>query len=185
MNSTIDLAKGSYTYSDLEKFDDEERTRYELSFGLLVVTPAPNTFHQYILGKVVSFLTQNCLESQSVLPEAELFLSKELLKRPDIQVVRTDLVGGQYVSGRPDLVVEIHSPATRKMDLTEKRSVYEEAGIPAYWAIDPDADQGPEVTVLELDASGRYRDLAADPASGMLSVSRPRPLKFRPADLFD
>lgn len=40
------------------------------------------------------------------------------------------------------------------LDLTEKRFVYAEAGIPAYWLIDPDART---VTVLELE-QGEYTE---------------------------
>jgi Uma2 family endonuclease len=62
--------------------------------------------------------------------------------------VDESLVGGrQSVVGTPSLVVEIHSPAMRTLDLTEKRLVYAQAGIPAYWLIDPD---DLTVTILEL-----------------------------------
>lgn len=58
--------------------------------------------------------------------------------------------------------MEVDSPATRALDLTEKRFVYAQTHIPAYWLIDPDAmtlrfleladDQYVERAVLERDA---------------------------------
>lgn len=60
----------------------------------------------------------------------------DLVKRPDLQVVDENLVGGQSVVGVPDLVIEIHSQATRALDLTEKSLVYAKAGVPAYWMVD-------------------------------------------------
>jgi Uma2 family endonuclease len=167
--STIDLSKGSYTYADLECLPEDERSHYELSYGALVVTPAPNLRHQHLLGQVVILLNEITLPSQVVLPEADLLLAQDLVKRPDIQMVDRDLASGQYVAGVPELVVEILSPATRKIDLTEKRSVYEEAGIKAYWIVDPEV---PELTVLELTPEGRYVPVEPDSA-GRIEISVP------------
>lgn len=177
VSSTIDLSKGSFTYADLEELPSEERSRYELSYGVLVVTPAPNTIHQLILGRVTSYLRSIVLPSQEVLPEAELLIRPDLVKRPDVQVVEQSLVGNQSVTGMPDLVVEILSQATRKIDLTEKRSVYEDRGIPSYWIIDPEAAT---LTVLELDghAEGSYQQLRT--VDGVIEISVPVNLRIRP-----
>lgn len=176
VNSTIDLSKGSYTYSDLELLPQEERSRYELSYGVLVVTPAPNTVHQLFLGRLTSYLRSIALPSQEVLPEAELLIRPDLVKRPDIQIVDSNLVGGQSVAGRPHLVVEILSPATRKIDLTEKRSVYEDYRIPAYWIVDPEV---PSLTVLELDQ--RYLELPEQ--NGHIEITVPATLRINPAQI--
>lgn len=138
-----------FTYGDLEGLP-ASGDRYELSYGSLIVTPAPNTRHQALVATLVWFLKQRTLPSQRVLPDAELLLQPDLVKRPDVQVVDENLVGGQSVVGVPNLVVEVHSPATKVPDLTEKRTVYAEAGVPAYWAVDPDAST---LTVLELEAA--------------------------------
>jgi Uma2 family endonuclease len=52
------------------------------------------------------------------------------------------------------LVVEIISGGSRTQDTVTKRAVYADAGIPAYWILDPEAD---ELTALRLDASSRYQ----------------------------
>lgn len=143
---TIDRSGQVFTYADLDAVPDDEN-RYELSFGTLIVTPAPNTRHQAIMVNVASFLHLRKPPSVRVLAEAELLLGADLVKRPDVQVVDENLVGGQSVVGTPSLVVEIHSPATRALDLSEKRLVYAQARIPAYWLIDPDAMT---LTILEL-----------------------------------
>ncbi|MEX2551916.1 MAG: Uma2 family endonuclease [Actinomycetota bacterium] len=179
--SSIDLGMGSFTYADLERLTDDERSHYELSYGTLVVTPAPNTQHQLILGKVVAFLERNRLPSQVVLPEAELLIQPDLVKRPDVQVVDEKLVGGQCVTGTPDLVVEILSPATRMIDLTEKRTVYEQAGIQAYWLIDPETL---ELTVLELDGLREGRYVHRQPSStGRIEISVPVTLSIDPTNV--
>jgi Uma2 family endonuclease len=145
----------AFTYADLESLPDDGR-RYELSHGALVVTPAPNTRHQMIMAALAAFLHTRKMPSQRVLTEAELLLAPETVKRPDVQVVDENLVGGQHVVGVPDLVAEIHSPATKSLDVTEKRLAYAEHGIASYWLIDPDQRS---LTVLHLEG-GVYRPVA-------------------------
>ena len=165
---TTDRSGQVFTYADLEAVPDDEN-RYELSYGSLIVTPAPNTRHQAVMVTVAAFLHQRKPPSVRVLAEAELLLGPDLVKRPDLQVVDENLVGGQSVVGTPLLVVEIHSPATRVLDLTEKRLVYSEAHIPAYWLIDPDALR---LTILEL-AQDRYIERAVLEGDTELEVTLP------------
>lgn len=176
---TVDRSGDSFTYADIESAPDDG-CRYELSYGTLIVTPAPNTRHQSVMVEIAAFLHQRRPPSLRVLAEAELLLQPTLVKRPDIQVVDEDLVGGQSIVGTPLLAVEIHPPATKVLDLTEKRFVYAEAGIPAYWLVDPDSGT---VTVLELEA-GQYVEQAVLVAGDVLEVSVPFSMTIRPAEMF-
>ena len=54
---------------------------------------------------------------------------------------------------RPDLVVEVSSPSTRRLELTRKRELYERFGVPEYWFVDLDADRV-EVYRLEGERFG-------------------------------
>ncbi len=176
---TIDRPGQVFTYADLEAVPDDEN-RYELSYGALIVTPAPNTRHQALMVSVAAFLHQCKPSSMRVLAEAELLLQTDLVKRPDVQVVDEHLVGGQSVVGTPSLVVEIHSPATRVLDLTEKRLVYAQAGIPAYWLIDPDAMT---LTILELD-DDHYLERAVLQGDMELAVGLPFTMTVSAAAIF-
>ena len=40
-------------------------------------------------------------------------------------------------TGAPDLIFEIVSPASRKMDYSLKNTIYSEAGVREYWIVDP------------------------------------------------
>lgn len=40
-------------------------------------------------------------------------------------------------SGAPDLIFEIVSPASRKMDYSLKNMIYSQAGVREYWIVDP------------------------------------------------
>ncbi len=165
---TLDRAGRVFTYADLEAVLDDEN-RYELSYGALIVTPAPNTRRKALVVAMAALLHQHRLPSTRVLAEAELLLQPHLVKRPDVQVVDEKLVGGQSVVGTPLLVVEIHSPATKALDLSEKRLVYGKARIPTYWMIDPDAMT---LTILEL-GDADYVERAMLDGDMELEVSQP------------
>lgn len=62
-----------------------------------------------------------------------------------------ELLGGQYVTGAPDIVVEIGSPGTRKCDETIKRRLYDRGGVGEYWVVDPDTDV---IRVYRRDGGG-------------------------------
>ncbi|MGH9074814.1 MAG: Uma2 family endonuclease [Acidimicrobiales bacterium] len=81
----------------------------------------------------------------------------------------------------PRLVVEVLSPgaANRARDETDKLGVYERAGVPAYWIVDP---EGASVRGFEHD--GTCLGLVTE-ATGQeeAAFERPFPVRFRPADL--
>lgn len=67
---------------------------------------------------------------------------------PDLLVVPVVTGSGRRIESIPLLVVEVLSPSTRRYDLHTKRVVYRDAGAPAYWIIDPGADDAP-ITLTE------------------------------------
>ena len=71
---------------------------------------------------------------------------------PDIMVVcdRKYLKGGSY-SGIPKFIVETLSPSTAKRDRSEKKDIYEKAGVEEYWIVSPQGSV--EIYYLE---EGKY-----------------------------
>lgn len=57
---------------------------------------------------------------------------------PDIMIVcdRKHLKGGSY-SGVPKFIAETQSHSTAKRDRTEKKDIYERAGVEEYWIVSP------------------------------------------------
>ncbi len=53
---------------------------------------------------------------------------------------RFERLGRAYIDAAPDLVVEVLSPGTRKIDATKKLRLYEKFGAVEYWMIDPDEE---------------------------------------------
>ena len=55
--------------------------------------------------------------------------------------------------GAPDLIVEVNSPSTSKLDLQEKFLLYQEHGVQEYWIVFP---KDKSVTVFLLQSDGKY-----------------------------
>ncbi|MCU1483561.1 MAG: hypothetical protein JWN67_307 [Actinomycetia bacterium] len=177
--AAIGTSTAPLTYRDLEGMPDDGRF-YELSNGVLIVTPAANLRHQDLAFRIGRLLDDHREAGQAILVEAELRIRDDTVKRPDVQVVDRSLLVGQAVMGTPALVVEVASPSTSLLDRTEKRVVYAEAGIPAYWLVDLVART---ITVLEL-ADGDYVEVAVLDADGRAEVSVPTTFELDAATIF-
>jgi len=144
------------TYEDLRAFP-EDNFRRELIDGELVVTAAPSTRHQEVvleLGARLLAYTKVHGGKVYVAP-TDVFFTDSNVVEPDVLFVRPEHVSKvekPFIRGAPDLVVEVSSPSTRRLELVRKRELYERFGVPEYWYVDLDADR---VEVYRLDA-GRY-----------------------------
>lgn len=150
------------TYDDLEAIPQErEGDRHELIYGELIVTPSPMPRHQVVLKNLIYRLESHidAEELGMLLPAAtDIRLASGTVLIPDLCFIlkhRLEIMGPKAVVGPPDLVVEILSPGTRRRDLTVKRALYAEFGVPEYWVVDPEART---VTVLSL-AGDRYESI--------------------------
>lgn len=72
------------------------------------------------------------------------------------------------------------SPSGRLIDLNLKRAAYERMGTRSYWIVDPDL---PDLTVLELDANGRYQEVIRVVGDEVFDALRPFPVRVVPAEL--
>lgn len=134
------------TYDDFVKFP-EDGMRHELIDGVHYVTPSPNLRHQDILGRLFmamgTWLESNPIGKLYVAP-LDVILSEFDVVEPDLLFVSNErapeLLGGDWVTGAPDLVVEIGSKSTRTRDETLKLHLYEQVNILEYWIVDPTID---------------------------------------------
>ncbi|HEX9890862.1 MAG TPA: Uma2 family endonuclease [Actinomycetota bacterium] len=143
-----------YTYADLERFP-EDNLRREIIDGELIVTPAPATRHQ----RVVAFLVHRFYgyaeeRGGEVLPAPyDVYFADDNVVEPDVLFIRDPgKLERKYIRSAPDIVVEVSSPSTRRLELVRKRELYERFGVPEYWFVDLDADR---VEVYRLE-EGRY-----------------------------
>jgi len=148
---------------------------YELIDGAIVMNPPPGFRHEDIAARLLFELYGAAPADLAVLgSHAGFFYEGTNYVMADITVApRADFEeDGIHVA--PLLVVEVLSKTTRRTDLTRKREIYEEAGVPSYWVVDPEAAT---LTVLEL-TDGRYAEALVGPLDQPVTVSRPFPLTF-------
>jgi Uma2 family endonuclease len=136
----------------------ETGPRYQLIEGDLYMAPAPNRFHQEISRnlqfKLVLYLRETGLGKVFNAP-FDVYLDGTNVYQPDLIVVLNDRLGiltEEGVAGAPNLVIEILSPKTRRLDLEQKRKAYPRFGVQELWIIDPD----PRLTIqhrFALDGS--------------------------------
>lgn len=157
----------------------DDRQRYELIDGVLVVSPSPFVDHQWSHSQLFEALVRASPREMRVFSAPlDVRLTNDTVVQPDLLVVRADDATGRRLTGVPLLAVEILSDSTRGSDLILKRSRYERAGVPTYWVVDPATL---ELKVLELDtATQQYAQTAhADLGAAPLSLDRPFPVTLR------
>jgi len=128
-----------YTVADWKRLPD--RPRFELIDGDLTMQAQPTPVHQEVglrLGaQLVMYLNgKRC----RAMHDTSVYLSEndQTVFAPDLMVVcDPSKIKENYVFGAPDLVVEILSPSTAKIDKTLKLKRYQQAGVREYWIVDP------------------------------------------------
>jgi Uma2 family endonuclease len=133
------------TYEDFVNFPNDGK-RHEIIDGEHYVTPSPNTKHQRISGRLTyalaSYLTRNPIGEVFAAP-FDVVLSDLDVVEPDLLYIsreRGSILTALHVKGTPDLVVEILSAGTRRVDEVTKRKTYERFGVLEYWVVDPELE---------------------------------------------
>lgn len=137
--------KHSQTYSEYLKLGEE--IQYEVIDGQMYnMSPSPNVKHQSIeMDLSTEFNLYFRDKSCRVLAEIDVCLSGEedMSKtnewvKPDIIIVcDKNKIHENRIVGAPDLIVEILSKSTAKLDKMIKFNRYQKAGVKEYWIIDP------------------------------------------------
>jgi Uma2 family endonuclease len=137
--------QGHWRYEDYLRLPDDGN-RYEIIEGVLYVANAPSYDHQFTVGKVLFYFQLFTIERASgvVLTgpfEVHLSVATKPVQ-PDVLFIKADrqpLSGTQFFAGAPDLIVEVISPGSIRLDRHIKFDAYEKAGVPEYWLADPKA----------------------------------------------
>jgi len=118
--------------------------RYEVLEGELNVTPAPSIKHQILSGNLFTTLSRYINEralGRLLYAPVDLILERTSVLQPDLLFVssaRQNIITERAVEGAPDLVIEILSPSTSRIDHTTKAQIYAKHGVRHYWLFDPD-----------------------------------------------
>ena len=131
------------TYEDYCLLPNDGK-RYEIIDGELFVTPSPLRRHQLVLANLLYYLTDFVKKHNlgTVYPAPfDVVFSQYDVVEPDILYIskaRASVVTEKNVQGAPDLVVEVLSESTAKIDRTAKLKLYARYGVAEYWVIDPE-----------------------------------------------
>ncbi len=124
----------------------ETGPRFQLVEGDLYRAPTPNRYHQHISRNLEFILFEWIRQGKGARGELydapfDVYLDEINVFQPDIVYIAPENLGilsDRGCEGAPDLVVEILSPKTRRIDLELKRQVFARQGVKELWIIDPE-----------------------------------------------
>src|SRR6202012_1970489 len=136
-----------------------ERTRFEVIFNELIMSPSPTTTHQFLVSDLhallYNFLKENPV-GQAIISPIDVYLENyDSVIQPDLTVILNedlDQIKKDGIYGAPAITIEILS--TNKLyDTQRKRALYEKAGVKEYFMVDP---ENKLTTLRTLNAQGIY-----------------------------
>lgn len=128
-------------FVNMEIADDDHI--YELLNGEIVKYSAPESKHQIISANLFRKFDNYVFEKKLgrvLYAPISVFLEEYSAPQPDLLFVATKnskIIQQKGVMGAPDLVVEIVSPGSVVRERVHKKEIYERAGVPEYWIVDP------------------------------------------------
>ena len=144
------------TYDDYVLFPDD-RNKHEIIEGEHFMVPSPNTRHQMISFAIAhllrDFVHKKKLGKVLYAP-IDVVLSAINVVQPDIIFIsnsRSNIITEANIQGPPDLVIEIISESSRKIDKVLKKDLYAQYSVREYWIVDPVVDV---VEIFILDEGG-------------------------------
>ena len=166
-----------YTLADALDWPGDERI--ELIEGRTVMMAPPKRIHQEVSGSLFNQFF-NFLNGKKCKVYAAPFAVRPFEKdgdkpedvdtmlEPDITVVcdpnKLDDIG---CKGAPDIVIEVLSPSTARNDRIVKYRLYERAGVPEYWIVNPET----KIVTVHLLEDGRYHSPLAYTEQALVPVS--------------
>ena len=137
-----------HTYREYLTWSEMERDELVDGAAYVKEPPAPSRSHQEIVGELY-FQLRLALEGKACriyVAPFDLRLPKggetdeeiDTVVQPDLLIV-CDLrkLDERGMRGAPDWIAEVLSPASARYDQTLKLAVYERAGVPEVWLVDP------------------------------------------------
>ena len=171
------LQREDYTVEDIYALP--EGTRAELIDGQIYYMAPPSRRHQNLLFSIsrviADYIDQKGGSCEVDIAPFAVFLNEndKNYVEPDIAVIcDTSKLNDRGCNGAPDWIIEIVSPASRKMDYFTKLFKYRTAGVREYWIVDPlknliliynfDTSDSEQYIFADTVKAGIYEDLYLD-----------------------
>ena len=120
----------------------ESLTLTELIDGQIIMAPAPETGHQITAARGYDIIKALASGGIVLFSPIDVYLDENDVVQPDVLWISPESnckIERKYVSGAPDLVIEVLSPSTALRDKQTKFRLYEKYGVREYWIIEPTA----------------------------------------------
>lgn len=169
------------TIADYAALSEDDRNRWELQEGNLVMSPGPTPRHMVAAAELYAQLREQLPADLKAVPDVDLDVQlvpagqPGTARRPDLVIVRraefdrVDREGGLLRATAALLVVEVVSPGSRRTDNLIKRSEYADAGIPYYWIIDVERP----VSLVACHRAGAFGYQDAGEVTGIFETQEP------------
>lgn len=171
------LQREDYTVEDIYALP--EGTRAELTDGQIYYMAPLGRRHQNLLFSIsrviADYIDQKGGSCEVDIAPFAVFLNEndKNYVEPDISVIcDTSKLNDRGCNGAPDWIIEIVSPASRKMDYFTKLFKYRTAGVREYWIVDPlknliliynfDTSDSEQYIFADTVKAGIYEDLYLD-----------------------
>ena len=117
---------------------------YEVIGGKKIMAPSASAYHSSSITQLAMIINWYAYKNKAgrvFTDSLEVHLPDGNVFRPDLIVMTSENMGlvnwDRGIYGVPDMVVEILSRSTKKIDLTVKKDSYEACGVKEYWIVDP------------------------------------------------
>lgn len=154
---TVEAAERMTSAQFFEEAPEDRKA--ELIDGIMVIPMPPLVIHERLQTFLLTLLRLYVEEfdlGEVFGSRTPVELNTAYTPEPDVLFVsgkRSNIVGEKGIKGPPDLVIEILSVGTARLDRGEKFYAYESAGVEELWLIDP---HGPAGTTFFRRDSGRF-----------------------------
>lgn len=176
------------SFEEFRKLQDQpdNRVRYELDSGDLIVTPSPTPRHNLVAYKLrralSAFVHKHSLGA--VIGEVDFRLAANVVRKPDVafldsgrmQAFDLDLTP---IEAAPTLAIEIISASNLAQDTAKKVRQYLEAGSQAVWLVYP------ALRLVEIHSRAGNRDVTEPSSLSERELFGGREFSVSMADLFD
>jgi Uma2 family endonuclease len=141
--SYLPIGLGPYRAEDYAALPDEPRC--ELILGRFYLMPSPTATHQLVvllLGRNFYGIAR-ATGGKAFIAPLDVTLADHSVVQPDVVYVTPENLGivGDFITGAPDLLVEVLSHGTARRDRGEKLGLYAQSGVREYWLVDPTTQQ--------------------------------------------
>lgn len=181
------------TVAEYAELGEDDRHRYELQEGSLVLSPSPSPDHGAALLALATQIAPQLPDHLERLLELDVDLAlvpadrPGFVRRPDLIIVdrkarqRVRQEGGLLRANEVVVVVEVVSPGSRRIDHVIKRDEYADAGIPHYWIVD--LDEPVSLVACHLAEPFGYQD--PGDVAGEFVTDVPFPMRLRLDELME